>query len=96
MAPSKTSPRRQGNCLSSREVGKDTPCEHPIDPWSWTTATGVIAPTLRKRYQWCHLAQLITACVLVQLDLMRKAVSKRMQSLTPTELVALTATAHPR
>lgn len=50
---------------------------------------GIIAPALRKRYQWRHLVQLVVACVLVQLGQTRKSVSKRMQSLTPTELIAL-------
>jgi hypothetical protein len=50
---------------------------------------GIIAPALRKRYQWRHLVQLVVACVLVQLGQTRKAVGKRMQSLAPTELVAL-------
>ena len=50
---------------------------------------GIIAPALRKRYQWRHLVQLVVACVLVQLGQTRKSVSKRMQSLAPTELVAL-------
>lgn len=50
---------------------------------------GIIAPALRKRYQWRHLVQLVVACVLVQLGQTRKSVSKRMQSLVPIELVAL-------
>lgn len=50
---------------------------------------GIIAPALRKRYQWRHLVQLVVACVLVQLGHTRKAVGKRMQSLGSTELVAL-------
>jgi hypothetical protein len=50
---------------------------------------GIIAPALRKRYQWRHLVQLVVACVLVQLGQSRKAVGKRIQSLTPNELVAL-------
>ncbi|WP_174984742.1 hypothetical protein [Burkholderia lata] len=50
---------------------------------------GIIAPALRKRYQWRHLVQLVVACVFVQLGQSRKSVAKRMQSLAPNELVAL-------
>jgi len=50
---------------------------------------GIIAPALRKRYQWRHLVQLVVACVLVQLGQTRKAVGKRMHSLAPAELIAL-------
>lgn len=54
---------------------------------------GIIALTLRKRYQWCHLAQLVRACVLVQPSLTHKAINKRKQSLTPTEFVSFPTTA---
>jgi len=50
---------------------------------------GIIAPAVRKRYQWLHLVQLVVACVLVQLGQSRKSVGVRIQSLAPNELVAL-------
>lgn len=50
---------------------------------------GLVAPSVRKRYQWRHLVQLVVACVLVQLGQSRKAVAKRFQSLTPAETIAL-------
>lgn len=52
---------------------------------------GLISPSLRKRYQWRHLVQLVVACVFVQLGQTRRAVAKRLQSLSPIELIGLLA-----
>ncbi|NJD33671.1 MAG: hypothetical protein FIA96_02320 [Betaproteobacteria bacterium] len=50
---------------------------------------GLVSPSLRKRYQWRHLVQLVVACVFVQLGVTRKAVVKRFHSLAPAEIIAL-------
>ncbi|WP_151072992.1 hypothetical protein [Cupriavidus oxalaticus] len=52
-------------------------------------SAGLIAPAIRKRYQWAHLVQLVVACVLVQSGHSRKSAAKWMQSLDPAELIAL-------
>ena len=52
-------------------------------------STGVISPSIRKRYQWLHLVQLVVGCILVQLGQPRKSVAKRLQSLAPEEIIGL-------
>ncbi|SCU75846.1 hypothetical protein CNECB9_2540079 [Cupriavidus necator] len=54
-------------------------------------SAGLISPAIRKRYQWRHLVQLVVACVLVQSGHSRKLAAQRMQSLDPSELIALLA-----
>ncbi len=58
-------------------------------------SNGLVSRSVRKRYQWLHLTQLVVGCVLVQLGQPRKAVAKRLQSLTPDEIIALLNSVDP-
>ncbi len=50
---------------------------------------GLISPSLKKRYQWRHLVQLVAGCALVQTGQTRQSVAKMFQGLVPSEILEL-------